>query len=219
MTLDCGEASFIEGKTLPLWVANFILMDSRTAPSSAAPAHDQRKFDFARNMASRSRPSCSRPAQIPASSRKSETSPPTARARSFTPISSDGLGTDVAFDEVADRLRGARDLDGSPMGARKVNFRLRDWLISRQRGYWGCLIPMIYQTTAARFPCLPPICRFCCPTTPPSDKLATCLTTSPDLETRRLSEVASRPGARPTPWTPSWIRPGTTRALQLTPEH
>jgi leucyl-tRNA synthetase len=54
----------------------------------------------------------------------------------------DGMSTDAAFDTVADRLEAAM-LTGRAVGARKVNFRLRDWLISRQR-YWGCPIPVIH---------------------------------------------------------------------------
>lgn len=126
---------------LPVYAANFVLMEYGTGAIFGCPAHDQRDLDFVNKYNLGNIPVVCPEGQDP----KTFVITDTAYDGDGRMINSrflDGMTIEQAKDDVAKRLE--TEIRGNaPVGERQVNFRLRDWGISRQR-YWGCPIPVIH---------------------------------------------------------------------------
>ena len=126
----------VNGKKVPIWIADYILTDYGTGAIMGVPAHDQRDFDFARKY---NIPVITvvRPADGPAPD--GDTMPASVEADGIACNSGefDGLPTSEAIQKIGSWFEERK------IGKKEVQFRLRDWLISRQR-YWGTPIPVVY---------------------------------------------------------------------------
>lgn len=109
----------LTGKKMPIWIANYVLADYGTGAVMGVAAHDDRDNDFAKKYDLEIIPVIDENDKM-------------INSGQF-----DGMNKDEAFDKIIEKL------EEMGKGNKKTNFRLRDWLISRQR-YWGCPIPMIY---------------------------------------------------------------------------
>ncbi len=125
----------LNGKRVPIYIANYVLMDYGTGAIMAVPAHDQRDFDFAVKYGLEIIPVIEPDdPQIDVNNLKEAFS---ANGKLINSDEFSGMESNAAKAAIIEYLK------DNKYGEESVNFRLRDWLISRQR-YWGCPIPMIY---------------------------------------------------------------------------
>jgi leucyl-tRNA synthetase len=124
----------VNGEEIPMFVADYVLMEYGTGAIMAVPAHDERDYEFATKFGLEIRRvvDCG---DLPCSG-----DGPLVDSGPFT-----GKHNREAFDEIIAWL------DSEGRGKRTVNYRLRDWLLSRQR-YWGCPIPIVYCETDGMVP-------------------------------------------------------------------
>ncbi len=123
----------LNGREVPIYIANFVLMDYGTGAVMAVPAHDQRDFEFATKYGLDIIPVIK-----PADGSELDVSEAayTEKGVLFASGEFDGLDFQAAFNAIAAKL------EAEGKGKKTVNFRLRDWGVSRQR-YWGAPIPMV----------------------------------------------------------------------------
>ncbi len=125
------EHPFIKNKKLPIYFANFVLMDYGTGAIFGCPGHDQRDYDFADKY--------KLPIMKVVSDGKQNdlTAAYTGTGKLINSDFLDGLNIEKAKEKII------QEIEKKQIGKKKTLFRLKDWGISRQR-YWGCPIPMIY---------------------------------------------------------------------------
>lgn len=135
----------LNGKKVPIWIANYVLLEYGTGAVMGVPAHDERDFEFATKYSLPIKTVIMPPdSAVEVKDQRLEA----AYTGSGVMVNSepfDGLDSDEAYERIAD------EAERVGLGERKVNFRLRDWLISRQR-YWGTPIPMIYCDVCGTVP-------------------------------------------------------------------
>jgi len=164
----------VNGAHIPVYAADYVLADYGTGAIMAVPGQDQRDWDFAVEYDL----PIVRTVQPPADFEGKAYPGAGSVINSATgEVSLDGLGVEAAKAKVSDWL------ESRGVGERTVNFRLRDWLISRQR-YWGCPIPIVH-------------CSSCGEVAVPDDQLPVSL---PDLRGADLAPKGTSPLAAATDW-------------------
>ena len=133
----------INGNKIPIWAANFILMSYGTGATMSVPAHDQRDYDFAKKYKLPIQPVI-----VPNKPGLEHDFNESAFTQLGTLINSnkfDGMDSEEAIEAIGS------ELEQKEKGKKVINYRMRDWLISRQR-YWGAPIPMLTDENGDIFP-------------------------------------------------------------------
>jgi leucyl-tRNA synthetase len=163
----------VNGERIPVWAADYVLPDYGTGAIMAVPAHDQRDLDFARQFGLDVRVVLDTGAPDPAAT--GQATPGEGTLINSGPL--DGLSKKAAIAKIIEILA------GQDLGRAAVNYRLRDWLLSRQR-FWGAPIPIVY-------------CEGCGEVPVPDEQLPVLL---PDLRGQELAPKGQSPLAAATDW-------------------
>ena len=131
----CYGINPVNGKRGPIFISDYVMMDYGTGAIMAVPAHDQRDFEFAKKFDLDIVPVVD--SQNPEIDINNLTEAFVAEGTMINSGKYTGMNNKEAIEEIT------KDLEADGLGKAQVNYKLRDWLISRQR-YWGCPIPMVY---------------------------------------------------------------------------
>lgn len=131
----CYGINPVNGKKVPIFISDYVMMDYGTGAIMAVPAHDQRDFEFAKRFDLDIVPVVD--SQNPEIDINNLTEAFVAEGTMINSGKYTGMNNKEAIEEIT------KDLEADGLGKAQVNYKLRDWLISRQR-YWGCPIPMVY---------------------------------------------------------------------------
>ena len=125
----------LSGQRIPIWIADYVLMSYGTGAIMAVPAHDERDFEFAREFRL---PIVQVVRKTNCGDKDDEESPPyTGAGEMINSGIYDGISSESGIEKIT------ADLESSEKGRRAVNYKLRDWLFSRQR-YWGEPFPIVW---------------------------------------------------------------------------